>query len=124
MPKKINPIQQKNPTYYDQVFEVTRQIPYGRISTYGAIADYLALGSARMVGWALNKSFYGAQVPAHRVVNRIGELSGRVHFPTPTMMEEMLEQEGVAVRNYKVVDFKELLWLPSEHLSQIDPSRD
>lgn len=122
MAKKINPLQKKNPTYYDRVFEVTRQIPYGRISTYGAIADYLALGSARMVGWALNKSFYDAQVPAHRVVNRKGELSGRVHFPTPTMMEEMLEQEGVAVKDYKVLDFKELLWLPADHLTPINPT--
>jgi len=101
------------PTYYERVFEVTRQVPRGRITTYGAIADYLALGSARMVGWALNKSFSGNGVPAHRVVNRKGELSGRVHFPTPTMMEELLEQEGVRIIDHKVQDFKELLWHPT-----------
>ena len=82
-------------SYFDLVYEVTRHIPVGRVSTYGAIADFLALGSARMVGWALNKSFLGDNVPAHRVVNRKGELSGRNFFPTPTMMEELLVQEGV-----------------------------
>lgn len=104
----------RQPTYYELVYAVTREIPYGRVSTYGAIADFLALGSARMVGWALNKSFSGGGVPAHRVVNRKGELSGRVHFPTPTMMQEMLEQEGVKVEDHKVVNFKELFWHPQE----------
>jgi methylated-DNA-protein-cysteine methyltransferase-like protein len=102
------------PTYYDLVYGITRLIPKGRVSTYGAIADFLALGSARMVGWALNKSFSGEGVPAHRVVNRKGELSGRVHFPTPTMMQEMLEQEGVKVEDNKVQNFKELFWHPQE----------
>lgn len=101
------------PNYYEMVFEVTRQIPHGRISTYGAIADYLALGSARMVGWALNNCS-GHGVPAHRVVNRKGELSGRNHFPTPTMMQNLLEQEGVKVENDKVQDFKQLFWHPEE----------
>ena len=105
-----------DPSYYDLVFEVTRKIPFGRVSTYGAIADYLALGSARMVGWALNKSFLGAGVPAHRVVNRKGELSGRVHFPSPTLMQELLEQEGVTVEDNKVIDFKKHLWIPAEEL--------
>ena len=104
----------KEPTYYDLVFEVTRLIPTGRVSTYGAIADYLALGSARMVGWALNNSFSGLDVPAHRVVNRKGELSGRVHFATPTLMQELLEQEGVEVEDNKVKDFKQLFWHPKE----------
>ncbi|MCB0706146.1 MAG: MGMT family protein [Saprospiraceae bacterium] len=120
----VNPFDQKAPpSFYDSVFEVTRQIPFGRITTYGAIADYLALGSARMVGWALNKSFYGAQVPAHRVVNRKGELSGRVHFPTPTMMEELLIQEGVEVENNQIKHFRELLWIPAENLPPIDPGK-
>ncbi|MEL7123255.1 MAG: MGMT family protein [Bacteroidota bacterium] len=102
-------------TYYEQVFEVTSRIPMGRVSTYGAIADYLALGSARMVGWALNKSFSSERgVPAHRVVNRKGELSGRIHFPTPTMMEELLIQEGVEVEDNKVVNFKKHFWHPAE----------
>ncbi len=99
------------PSYYELVFEVTRKIPRGRVSTYGAIADYLALGSARMVGWALNKGIT-IDVPAHRVVNRKGELSGRNHFPTPALMRELLEQEGVKVIDNKVVDFDELFWHP------------
>lgn len=104
-------------TYYERVYEVTRQIPYGRVTTYGAIADYLTLGAARMVGWALNKSFSsGEDVPAHRVVNRKGELSGRHHFPTPTLMEELLRQEGVEIKDSIVQDFKAKYWNPSEHL--------
>ncbi|MEZ5040651.1 MAG: MGMT family protein [Saprospiraceae bacterium] len=103
----------EKPNYYELVFEVTRLIPYGRISTYGAIADYLALGSARMVGWALNNC--GEQgIPAHRVVNRKGELSGRVHFHPPSRMQELLEQEGVVVEDNCVRDFKALLWHPEE----------
>lgn len=98
--------------YIEAVFEVTRRIPAGRVSTYGAIADYLALGSARMVGWALNQSIGRLDVPAHRVVNRKGELSGRNHFPQPGMMQAMLEQEGVRVENDCVVDFERLLWKP------------
>jgi len=102
-------------TYHDRVFEVTRLIPQGRVSTYGIIADYLALGSARMVGWALNKSFSaGNGVPAHRVVNRKGELSGRIHFSSPTMMQELLESEGVEVVNDKVVNLETRLWRPWE----------
>ena len=107
-------------SYYQQVFAVTRLIPFGKITTYGAIANYLALGSARMVGWALNKSFTGEGVPAHRVVNRKGELSGRVHFPTPGLMQELLQSEGVRVENDKVVNFKELFWDPAEALGEAE----
>ncbi|GJM33383.1 MAG: methylated-DNA--protein-cysteine methyltransferase [Saprospiraceae bacterium] len=105
-----------NESYFDLVFEVTRHIPKGRVSTYGAIADYLALGSARMVGWALNKSILGDQIPAHRVVNRKGELSGRNHWPTPTMMQELLEKEGVKVEDNKIVDLKKHLWIPADEM--------
>lgn len=105
------------PNYYQQVYDVTRMIPYGRVSTYGAIANFLELGSARMVGWALNKSFTGgSDVPAHRVVNRNGELSGRVHFSTPTMMQELLESEGVIVKNNKVQNFTKIVWKPTEEV--------
>ena len=105
-------------SYFKRVFEVTAKIPPGRITTYGSIADFLALGSARMVGWALNKSFSDEIfVPAHRVVNRKGELSGRGHFPTPTMMQELLEQEGVIIDNNKVEDFNKHYWNPSEELA-------
>lgn len=107
-----------NDNYVERVYELTRQIPFGRVSTYGMIANYLELGSARMVGWALNKSFTGRQVPAHRVVNRKGELSGRNHFPTPTLMQELLENEGVVVLDNCIQDFKQLLWNPTDELQQ------
>lgn len=106
--------------YYQDVFEVTKLIPYGRVSTYGAIANYLCLGSARMVGWALNKSFVAEGIPAHRVVNRKGELSGRIHFPSPTMMQELLESEGVEVVDHKVKNFKDKYWNPSDALAEED----
>ncbi|MEQ8705074.1 MAG: MGMT family protein [Phaeodactylibacter sp.] len=100
------------PSYYTLVFAVTREIPPGRVSTYGAIADFLALGSARMVGWALNNSFHEEGIPAHRVVNRKGELTGRNHFPTPTLMQERLEAEGIRVEANRVADFDEVFWHP------------
>lgn len=104
-----------SPHYYELVYEVTKNIPFGRVSTYGAIADYLALGSARMVGWALHQcGNLGEGVPAHRVVNRKGELSGRIHFRTPTLMQELLEAEGVVVVDDKVQDFKTIYWHPQE----------
>ncbi|HMN90207.1 MAG TPA: MGMT family protein [Saprospiraceae bacterium] len=108
--------------YHTLVWEVTRRIPRGRISTYGAIADYLALGSARMVGWALHQSLAGQDVPAHRVVNRRGELSGRNYFPTPTLMQELLEQEGVQVVDNQVCDFKQLFWHPADTDRQHRPT--
>ncbi len=107
-----------SPNYYEQVFAVTQKIPRGRVSTYGAIADYLALGSARMVGWALNKSVTAFNIPAHRVVNRKGELSGRNHFPTPTLMQELLENEGVKVIDNVIQDFDRHLWIPAEELDE------
>lgn len=101
--------------YFEQVYDVARSVPIGRVTTYGAIADYLALGSARMVGWALrNMSPHEIDVPAHRVVNRIGELSGRLQFPSPDHMQVMLEEEGVTVEDNKVVDFKKRFWHPEE----------
>jgi methylated-DNA-protein-cysteine methyltransferase related protein len=96
-------------SYFSDVFKLTILIPPGRVSTYGIISDYLGLGSPRMVGWALNRSF-DKNVPAHRVVNRKGELSGRNHFPDPEMMQKMLEAEGVTVENNKVKDFEKLVW--------------
>jgi len=105
--------------YYDKVYRVTAAIPNGRVTNYGAIADFLALGSARMVGWALNKCAH-LSIPAHRVVNRKGELSGRNMFPSPTLMQELLENEGVKVINHKVIDFSELFWHPAENLNQSD----
>ena len=104
----------KPPTYYDHVFEVTRRIPKGRVTNYGSIADFLALGSARMVGWALRYSHSVVNVPAHRVVNRKGELSGRHHFDPPESMAERLQAEGVTVIDNKVVDFDSIIWKPQE----------
>ncbi len=107
----------KDQHYFYQVFEVTQLIPQGRVTNYGAISNYLSLGSARMVGWALNKcSLSEEAVPAHRVVNSKGELSGRNSFPSPTMMQELLESEGVVVENNKIKDFKKFFWDPSEEL--------
>lgn len=99
--------------FFERVYEVVRRVPYGRVTTYGAIADYLAAGSARMVGWALNQSFSHDGVPAHRVVNRKGELSGRNHFPSPAMMQQMLENEGVEVADDRVVHFDRHFWSPA-----------
>jgi len=102
-------------SYFQKVYDVTRMIPEGRVSTYGMIADYLALGSARMVGWALNHSHVEEDfIPAHRVVNRLGELSGRAHFNPPTLMQDLLEAEGIKVVNNKIMDFEKLKWHPEE----------
>ena len=102
------------PSYYDLVYAVVRQIPRGRVTNYGAIADYIALGSSRMVGWALNNCHQMDHIPAHRVVNRKGELSGRHHFPTPTLMQELLENEGIKVEKEVVLDFDKVFWSPTE----------
>jgi methylated-DNA-protein-cysteine methyltransferase-like protein len=107
--------------YFEWVYEVTKQIPKGRITTYGHIADFLALGSARMVGWALRHIPSGQNIPAHRVVNRKGELSGRHHFNPPEQMQARLESEGITVHNDQVVHFQELLWNPSEELQMGEP---
>jgi methylated-DNA-protein-cysteine methyltransferase related protein len=102
------------PTYHQLVCAVVRQIPTGRVTSYGAIADFLGLGASRMVGWALNMRYEG--VPAHRVLNRKGELSGRHKFPTPTLMAELLEREGVRVENDQAVEFDKLFWSPALEL--------
>lgn len=101
--------------FYEQVYELTRQIPYGRVTSYGAIARCLGTArSSRMVGWALNNCHnLPGFIPAHRVVNRNGMLSGKVHFGGPLVMQQLLENEGVKVENDKVVNFNELFWDPS-----------
>ena len=106
----------KEQSYYDLVYYVTQKIPKGRVSTYGAIADYLSLGSARMVGWALTQcnASNTQGVPAHRVVNSKGELSGRVHFGHPDRMAQLLREEGIPVVNDQVVNFKQYFWHPQE----------
>ena len=104
--------------FFVDVFDVVRQIPKGRVTNYGSIAKYLGSGlSSRMVGWAMNAShMMKPKVPAHRVVNRNGLLTGKHHFPTPTKMQELLEKEGVEIINDKVVEFKDRFWDPSLEL--------
>ncbi|HPE86341.1 MAG: MGMT family protein [Bacteroidales bacterium] len=105
--------------FFDRVYAITRNIPYGRVTSYGAIAKYLgAPGSARMVGWALNatKSHPGS-IHAHRVVNRQGMLTGKNHFGGLAMMCELLESEGVKIKNDRVQDFETLFWDPASELT-------
>jgi methylated-DNA-protein-cysteine methyltransferase related protein len=108
----------KNYNFFQNVWDVARKIPKGRVTTYGAIANYLgAKSSARMVGWAMNGAFaVKPKVPAHRVINRNGLLTGKVHFATPTLMEELLQKEGIKVENDKVVEFSKLFWDPNSEL--------
>ena len=104
--------------FFDSVYKVVRLIPKGRVTSYGAIAKYLgAPGSSRIVGYAMNAAHtQKPKVPAHRVVNRNGELTGKHHFETPYMMQELLEKEKVKIVNDKIVDFKKLYWDPTEKL--------
>lgn len=100
--------------YFEDVYGVVRQVPLGRVTTYGAIARYLSLrAGARMVGWAMNNSHAHPDVPAHRVINRVGVLSGKHSFGSPTAMQDLLEAEGVRVEDDRVVDFERLFWDPS-----------
>ena len=110
-------LSEKNKDFFEQVYQVARLIPEGRVTSYGAIARYLGSGrGARMVGWAMNACMNRTDVPAHRVVNRLGMLTGKMHFPTPTAMQERLEEEGIFVENDKIKDFKTLNWEPSLEL--------
>ena len=104
--------------FFSRVYEITCLIPFGRVTSYGAIARYLGTaGSARMVGWALNNShFLTDLIPAHRVVNRNGMLSGKHHFGGSNVMKDLLQSEGVQVENDQVVDFKNLFWDPNKEL--------
>lgn len=114
--KSVRPSGKYDQSFFDLVHEVARQIPYGRVTSYGAIAACLGARSAsRMVGWAMNNAHTAVPaVPAHRVVNRSGLLTGKHHFPSETAMQELLEKEGIRVENDKVVDFKTLYWVPGE----------
>lgn len=100
---------------FDDIYDVVRLIPNGRVTSYGAIAKYLGSGGARMVGWAMNASHGELDVPAHRVVNRNGVLTGKHHFGG-NRMQELLESEGIKVEKDQVVDFKKLFWNPSDEL--------
>jgi methylated-DNA-protein-cysteine methyltransferase related protein len=108
----------KEYSFFADVYDVVRQIPKGRVTSYGAIAAYLGTKlSARMVGWAMNAAHTAKpKVPAQRVVNRAGLLSGKFHFGTPTLMEELLKKDGVTVKDDKVVDFNTHFWDPIKEL--------
>ena len=103
--------------FFSKVYGVTKQIPFGRVTSYGAIARFLGTPkSARMVGWALNASHLDDSVPAHRVVNRIGLLSGKHHFEGSNLMQQLLESEDITVKNNIIVDFNALFWDPNIEL--------
>ncbi|MBT8325879.1 MAG: MGMT family protein [Winogradskyella sp.] len=104
-------------SFYNRVYDVVRQIPYGRVTSYGAIAKYLgAARSSRLVGYAMNNS-HDKEVPAHRVVNRNGLLTGKHHFKGINLMQQLLENEGVVVTNDQIQNFDQLYWDPAKHLS-------
>ena len=104
--------------FFSQVYEVVKLIPPGRVTSYGAIAAYLGSpGAARMVGWAMNASHYQKEfVPAHRVVNRNGLLTGKHHFDTPNVMKELLENEGIEFNDDQILNFQEKFWDPMKEL--------
>ena len=103
----------KNDNFFEKVYEVARNIPYGRVTTYGAIAKFLgAARSARMVGWAMNASHYDDSVPAHRVVNRMGMLTGKHHFDGTNLMQQLLENEGIIIKDSKINNFDSIFWEP------------
>src|SRR6187397_1680624 len=117
--KSVKPSGKKDESFFEQVFDVVRLIPKGKVTSYGAIATYLGTKlSARMVGWAMNAAHVAKpKVPAHRVVNRNGMLSGKAHFATPTLMEELLLKEKIIVKDDKIVDFEKLFWDPIHELT-------
>lgn len=125
MKRKISEIQKetahspdKESSFFEDVYDVVRQIPEGRVTSFGAIANFLGTKlSARMVGWAMNGAHYASPpVPAHRVLNRNGMLTGKAHFATPTLMEELLVKENIKVENDTVVDFEKIFWDPAKEL--------
>lgn len=104
--------------FFDQVFEVVKLIPNGKVTSYGAIARYLGSpGAARMVGWAMNQSHLQPEfIPAHRVVNRNGLLTGKHHFSGTTIMQELLENEGAVIEGNRIINFEEMFWDPVREL--------
>lgn len=109
-------MKQETLSFFERVYQVVRKVPYGRVTNYGAIARFLgAARSSRMVGYAMN-SAHDKDVPAHRVVNRVGLLTGKHHFPGTNLMQQLLESEGIKVRGDQVIDFDMLFWDPADHL--------
>lgn len=109
---------ERNKDFFSQVYEVVKLIPKGRVTSYGAIAKYLASPkSSRMVGWAMNACHtHPEKIPAHRVVNRNGLLSGKAHFGDPDQMQRLLEREGIKVKNDQIINFDKVFWDPGEAL--------
>lgn len=105
-------------TFFENVYEVVKHIPYGRATSYGAIANYLgSRGSARMVGWAMNASHHAPEsIPAHRVVNRNGMLTGKHHFGSPDLMQQLLESEGAIIEQDQIKNFSKIFWDPAKEL--------
>jgi len=109
-------MQPETPNFFEKVYQVAKQIPYGRVTSYGAIAKYLgAAKSARMVGYAMNGS-HNKDVPAHRVVNRKGLLTGKHHFDGTNLMQQLIESEGIKVKDLQIQDFDTVFWEPSKEL--------
>lgn len=105
----------KSDNFFEKVYEIARQIPYGRVTSYGAIAKHLgAAKSARMVGWAMNSSSKDGSIPAHRVVNRNGVLTGKHHFQGTSLMQQLLESEGAIIKDNKIMNFEAIFWNPSK----------
>lgn len=103
--------------FFEKVYEVAKQIPFGRVTSYGAIAKYLGTAkSARMVGWAMNASHNNADIPAHRVVNRNGLLTGKFHFDGTNLMQQLLESEGIVVNENQIQNFHDVFWDPFKEL--------
>ena len=109
----------EDPSFFEKVYEVVKLIPYGKVTSYGAIAAFLGTrGSARMVGWAMNASHSAREnIPAHRVVNRNGLLSGKHHFGSPTLMQQLLESEGIQIIDDQVKEFDKVFWDPNTELT-------
>ena len=102
-----------NTSFFERVYEIARQIPYGKVTSYGAIAKALGSAkSARMVGWAMNASHNHDDIPAHRVVNRTGLLTGKHHFQGTNLMQQLLENEGVEIVNNQIINFESVFWEP------------
>ncbi len=109
-------MQEETISFFEKVYDVVKKIPYGRVTSYGAIAKYLgAARSSRMVGYAMNSS-HGKDVPAHRVVNRKGLLTGKHHFDGTNLMQQLLESEGIKIKENQIQDFDKVFWEPSNEL--------
>ena len=108
----------QNKGFFQRVYDVTRMVPFGRVTTYGAIASYLGSpGAARMVGWAMNQCHSSPDyVPAHRVVNRVGLLTGKHHFDGSNLMQEMLENEGAIIKENRIINMEDMFWDPVQEL--------